>query len=138
MDVVLDHEVDRLVMPMSATEPWPIASRSDLASECHIWHTVRVWLLRLPAFLDWLTGLSPKNRTHVDARLLRIQESDHFGDARYLAELRWKSGTRVYFSKIEDPQGKAVLLILGGTKHGQDKDISKARALLRRHTVEAP
>src|ERR1700759_2140520 len=94
-----------------------------------------------PRFLDWVTGLSPKNRTQVDARLLRIQESDHFGDARYLgdglAELRWKSGTRVYFSKIEDPQGKAVLLILGGTKHGQDKDISKARALLRRHAVEA-
>jgi putative addiction module killer protein len=101
-----------------------------------------VRLRRLPAFLEWLEGLSPKNRAQVDARLLRIQESDHFGDARYLgdglAELRWKSGTRIYFSRIEDPQGKAVLLILGGTKHGQDKDISKARVLLRRYAVEAP
>jgi hypothetical protein len=27
-------------------------------------------------------------------------------------------------------------LILGGTKHGQEKDISKARVLLRRYSVE--
>lgn len=86
--------------------------------------------------------MSPKNRAQVDARLLRIQEFGHFGDARYLgdglAELRWQNGRRVYFSKIEDPPGKAVLLILGGTKHGQDKDISKARVLLRRYVVEEP
>jgi len=96
-----------------------------------------VRLRRLPEFHEWLSGLSPKNRAQIDARLLRIQDSDHFGDARYLgdglAELRWKSGMRVYFSRMEDEQGKAVLLILGGTKHGQDKDISKARVLLRRH-----
>jgi putative addiction module killer protein len=72
--------------------------------------------------------------------LLRIQEFGHFGDARYLgdglAELRWKSGIRVYFSRITDQQGKAVLLLLGGTKHGQEKDIAKARVLLRRYAVE--
>jgi putative addiction module killer protein len=101
-----------------------------------------VRLRRLPEFLDWLSGLSPKNHAQVEARLLRIQEASHFGDARYLgeglAELRWKSGTRVYFSRIEEPDGKAVLLILGGTKHGQDKDIAKARVLLRRHAAPAP
>jgi putative addiction module killer protein len=101
-----------------------------------------VRLRRLPEFLEWLTRLSPKTRAQVNARLLRIQESGHFGDARYLgdglAELRWKSGTRVYFSRIEDPQGKSVLLILGGTKHGQNKDITKARILLRRHAADAP
>jgi putative addiction module killer protein len=99
-----------------------------------------VRLRRLPEFHEWVSGLSPKNRAQVDARLLRIQDSDHFGDARYLgdglAELRWKSGMRVYFSRMEDVQGKAVLLILGGTKHGQDKDISKARLLLRRYAVD--
>jgi putative addiction module killer protein len=94
-----------------------------------------VRLRRLPEFLEWLSGLSPKNRAQVDARLLRIQESGHFYLGDGLAELRWKSGTRVYFSRIEDPQGKAVLLIWGGTKHGQDKDISKARVLLRRYAV---
>jgi putative addiction module killer protein len=85
-------------------------------------------------------GYRRRTAHQVDARLLRIQESGHFGDARYLgdglAELRWKSGTRVYFSRIEDPQGKAVLLIVGGTKHGQDKDIYNARVLLRRYAVE--
>jgi putative addiction module killer protein len=74
------------------------------------------------------------------ARLLRIQEFGHFDDARYLgdglAELRWKSGVRVYFSRIADEHGKAVLLILGGTKHGQKKDISKARLLLLRYAFE--
>jgi putative addiction module killer protein len=98
-----------------------------------------VRLRRLPEFVKWLSGLSPKNRTRVDARLFRIQESGHFGDARYLggglAELRWKSGTRVYFSRIEVAEGQAALLLLGGSKHGQDKDISKARVLLRRYAV---
>ena len=101
-----------------------------------------VRLRRLPEFLEWLSGLSARSRAQVEARLLRIQESEHFGDARYLgdglAELRWKSGIRVYFAKIEDREGKAVLLILGGTKNGQKKDISKTRLLLRRYTVEAP
>ncbi len=58
---------------------------------------ILVRVRRLPEFLEWFVGLSAKGRAQVDARLLRIQEFDHFGDARYLgdglAELRWKSGT---------------------------------------------
>src|SRR5215471_19902942 len=70
----------------------------------------------------------------ANTRVRSLRRCSYLGDG--LAELRWKSGMRLYFSRITDRQGTAVLLILGGTKHGQEKDITKARVLLRRYTAE--
>jgi putative addiction module killer protein len=70
-------------------------------------------------------------------RILRIEQADHFGDAKDLgnglAELRWASGRRVYFARIYNKDGSLVLLILGGNKNGQTKDIRAARVLLQRY-----
>jgi len=94
-------------------------------------------LLKFDEFEAWMTKLNLKLKAQVDARLHRIQEHDHFGDAKYLgdgiAELRWKNGMRVYFAKGTDASGKIVYLILGGNKNGQEKDIQKAKILLRRY-----
>lgn len=94
--------------------------------------TVR--LLRLPEFLEWFEAESSKSQAQVDVRLSRIEESSHFGDSRDLgdglAELKWKNGRRVYFSMIRDEKDRVVVLILGGNKNGQDKDIRKARKIL--------
>ncbi len=82
-----------------------------------------------------------KGQAQIEARLARIERFDHFGDAKYigngLAELRWKNGYRVYFAKMEDKQRQTVLLVVGGTKHGQQKDIEKARILLRRYAANS-
>jgi hypothetical protein len=50
-----------------------------------------------------------------------------------LAELKWRSGLRVDFAIVQTPD-ESVLVILGGNKNGQDKDIKKARKILGRYT----
>ena len=85
-------------------------------------------------FEEWHENLRSKEQIQVDARLLRIQNSDHFGDAKSLGEglgeLRWKNGWRVYFCR---EASTGILLLLGGNKNAQVKDIQKARILLRRY-----
>ncbi len=51
----------------------------------------------------------------------------HFFDG--IIELKWKSGLRIYTARI----GKVVIIVLaGGTKNGQSKDIKKAKKLLEK------
>jgi putative addiction module killer protein len=92
---------------------------------------------RLPEFVDWFEAQDLKGKAQVDARILKIESDGYFGDAKdlgdALAELRWKNGRRVYFSRVRDDDGSMVLLILGGNKNGQSKDIRQARLLLRRY-----
>ena len=62
----------------------------------------------------------------MSARIARIEAHDHLGDWKYiangLAELRWKNGRRVYFAKLKD---RIILLLAGGYKNEQKKDIKK-------------
>ena len=90
-------------------------------------------------FDEWLDGLSSYLQALVETRLRRIREHNHFGDVRPLGdglfELRWKNGLRVYFSYIVMADEKAALMLLGGDKNGQNRDIAKARAFLARETA---
>jgi len=87
-------------------------------------------------YLDWLNHLTKKEQIKVKARISRIEKDEHFGDAKnlgeHLAELRWKNGWRVYFSSIGY---KKIILIIGGHKNEQEKDIKKARIFIRRLTT---
>ena len=100
-----------------------------------------VRIIRLPDFVAWFESLSVKGQLQVDARILRVQEHGHFGDVRNLgdglAEMKWKNGWRVYFGYLKVDADEAVLLVLGGNKNGQEKDIKKARVLLERFTTDA-
>lgn len=44
-----------------------------------------------------------------------------------LIELKWKQSLRVYLARTED---RKFVLLWGGTKNGQDRDIKKAKNLL--------
>ncbi|MFC1679811.1 type II toxin-antitoxin system RelE/ParE family toxin [Elusimicrobiota bacterium] len=94
-----------------------------------------------PEFNEWLSRLDAKARVQVDDRLDRIREYDHFGDKKHLNdelfELRWTSGRRVYYSKVRDKAGNLALLLMGGGKSGQKKDIKKARRILEREAPSA-
>lgn len=87
-------------------------------------------------YLDWLNSLTKKEQLKVKARILKIEKDEHFGEVRSLgqglAELKWKNGWRVYFSKIDY---KEIVLIIGGHKNEQEKDIKKARIYIRRITA---
>lgn len=89
---------------------------------------------KTPEFENWYEGLRTREQLQIDARLMRVEKEGHFGDAKYLgqglAEMRWKNGWRIYFSK---ESSTTILLLLGGIKNAQTKDIQRARILLRRY-----
>ncbi len=93
-------------------------------------------VLASPEFNEWLGGLDRKGRAQVLNRLDRIRVYGHFGDSKTLGddllELRWRSGRRVYFAFFTDEQGIGVLMLAGGDKNGQERDIAQARRVLER------
>ena len=84
-------------------------------------------------FRFWYKQASLREKAQVSARLSRIENANHFGDGKYIAEgvaeLRWKNGRRIYFAKVEGQ----VLLLTGGYKNDQKKDIKKAKRILRKY-----
>lgn len=97
-----------------------------------------VLIKKTEEFAKWVNSLTLKEQGQINARLERIQSAAHFGDAKSLgnglAELRWKNGWRIYFFKA----GKnMIVLLIGGHKNAQEKEIQKARLLLRKHAYIA-
>ena len=93
-------------------------------------------VLATPEFGEWVDGLNRKAQGHVDDRVDRIREYSHFGDTRFLGEklweLRWRNGRRVYYAIVVGESGHEALMLLGGDKDGQDRDIAQARRILER------
>jgi putative addiction module killer protein len=81
-------------------------------------------------FSKWYKKLGDTLKVKVDARLQRIIITDNFGDSKSVGsgvqELRFmsKSGLRIYYAKDGD---ELVLLLVGGNKSTQDRDITKAK-----------
>lgn len=84
-------------------------------------------------FSKWLKGLrDPIGRRGIVRRLARIASTDHFGDhagvGDGVSELRidFGPGYRVYYTI----QGERVVLLLcGGDKDSQDRDIRRAKEM---------
>lgn len=81
-------------------------------------------------FQKWLSELKVKKaRAAILARIDRLRLGN-FGDYKRLTEdlyalrIHLKPGYRVYFAEIE---GGIILLLWGGTKHTQRKDIDKTK-----------
>jgi len=89
-------------------------------------------IFKTDEFEEWLEQEPAKSRVQVATRIEKIQEEGHFGDHRdvrkHIAELRWNNGRRVYYSLIPEHQ---VLLLLGGNKNGQSKDINQAEKIYK-------
>jgi putative addiction module killer protein len=85
-------------------------------------------------YREWLEKEPLKLKRQVLSRVLKIEEEGHFGHHKYLEsadiwELKFNDGRRVYYTII--PETK-VILLLGGNKNGQDKDIKNAANILRK------
>ena len=93
---------------------------------------------RVPEFRDWFDEQTEKTRVQIDDRLSKIQDEGYFGDHKSVSdddevlELKWKNGRRIYFAHIPE---RKVLILLGGNKNGQDKDIRKAKSLYKKYTT---
>jgi putative addiction module killer protein len=86
-----------------------------------------------PEFDQWLDSVSDTTvRYRLDARFFRLR-SGNFGDSKSLKgdlyELRFTfgGGIRVYYTFSGDT---VVLLLIGGNKSSQKKDIAVARSMI--------
>ena len=84
-------------------------------------------------FIDWVESLDKTTKARVQSRLTRLLENN-FGDHKKIdneiSELRlhFGSGYRIYYSETDDI---IILLINGGDKSTQDKDIQRAKNILQ-------
>lgn len=85
---------------------------------------------------EWYSSLSVKKQFQIDDRLSRIELEGYFGDCKSVSddkmiwELKWKNGRRVYYVCHKDQ----LLLLIGGNKNGQSKDITAAKRIYAKYT----
>jgi putative addiction module killer protein len=87
-------------------------------------------------FDKWLRKLKDlRAKAKILFRLQRIEENEHFGECEYIGngirelKIDYAKGYRVYFIESD---GKIILLLIGGDKSTQQKDIEKAKVILNR------
>ena len=84
------------------------------------------------SFKDWFAGLGDANvKRRIAQRIVRLQ-SGLLGDVKpvgeSVSELRidYGPGHRVYFVRR---QGEVIILLCGGDKRSQERDVSRAKLL---------
>lgn len=95
---------------------------------------------RKQPFAEWLSALRDKQaRGRVRIRLARLR-AGNFGDCEPVGEgvlelrIDWGPGYRVYFARL----GQVVLILLcGGDKRTQDKDIERAKDYFKDYKARA-
>ena len=83
-------------------------------------------------FEEWLEAETARSRFQIAKRMENIKSEGHFGDHKLVRdriwELKWDNGRRIYYCLIPTSN---VLLLLGGNKNGQTKDINKAEKIYK-------
>ena len=81
-------------------------------------------------FVEWLKGLNDRQaRTRIEARLARVAignlgDVEPVGDGVMELRIDWGPGYRVYFARV----GQVIVLLLcGGDKRTQQRDINRAK-----------
>lgn len=90
-------------------------------------------LVQTEEFMKWLKRLKDIDaRARINVRLKRIALTENLGDTKpvgdgvYELRIDYGPGYRVYYSQ----RGKEILLLLiGGNKSSQQKDIEKAKKI---------
>ena len=90
------------------------------------------------AFDKWLRKLRDlKAKAKILFRIQKLENDEHFGDCKPvgdgISELRinFAKGYRVYFKETDR---KIIVLLIGGDKSTQQKDIEKAKELAKQIT----
>ena len=94
-------------------------------------------IVRTEVFDSWLDNLSDaKVKTAVVVRIQRLADGN-FGDVHGVSELRIHigAGWRLY---VVRRGAELVILLCGGSKRSQARDISRAKALAAEHEDVTP
>lgn len=84
-------------------------------------------------FDKWFKKLNDlRAKAKILVRLQKLEKEDHFGNCEPVGEgirelkINYAKGYRVYFKEIN---GKIIILLIGGDKSTQQKDIKKAKEI---------
>lgn len=87
-------------------------------------------------FDNWLKKLKDlRAKAKILFRIQKIETNEHFGDCESVGngirelKINYAKGYRVYFN---ESGGKIIILLIGGDKSTQQKDIEKAKEVLKR------
>ena len=87
-------------------------------------------------FDKWLRKLRDlRAKAKILFRIQKIENDEHFGDCEHVGsgirelKIDYAKGYRVYFKESD---GKLIILLIGGEKSTQQKDIEKAKEILKR------
>ena len=91
-------------------------------------------------FDKWFRKLKDiRAKAKILFRIQKLQNEEHFGDCKPvgngISELRinFAKGYRIYFKETD---GKIIILLIGGDKSSQQKDIEKAKEIWDRYEKE--
>lgn len=81
----------------------------------------------------WLRKLKDlRAKAKILVRIQKLEQDEHFGDCEPVGEgirelkINYAKGYRVYFREID---GKIIILLIGGDKSTQQRDIEKAKEI---------
>jgi putative addiction module killer protein len=87
-------------------------------------------------FDKWLRKLKDlRAKAKILFRIQKIETDEHFGDCEPVGDgirelkINYAKGYRVYFKEFD---GKIIILLIGGDKSTQQRDIEKAKEILKR------
>jgi putative addiction module killer protein len=89
-------------------------------------------------YIEWEESLDKAIRARIDARLTRIREAGNIGTCEPVGEgvfelkFDFGPGYRIYFGLEKDT---FMILLLGGSKKGQQKDINKSKEYWEDHLL---
>jgi len=87
-------------------------------------------------FDKWLKKLKDfKAKAKILFRIQKLETNEHFGDCKAVGDgiremrINFAKGYRVY---IKEKNGKIIVLLIGGDKSTQQKDIKKAKDIWKK------
>jgi|TARA_R100000027_G_scaffold33406_1_gene24451 putative addiction module killer protein len=88
---------------------------------------------KTPEFDKWLRKLKDiKAKAKILFRIQKLEEDEHFGDCESVGDgirelkVNFAKGYRIYF---KEKDGKIIILLIGGDKSSQKRDIKKAKEI---------
>ncbi|NHE57869.1 type II toxin-antitoxin system RelE/ParE family toxin [Cyclobacterium plantarum] len=87
-------------------------------------------------FDKWLRKLKDlKAKAKILFRIQKLENDEHFGDCKSVGEgihelrINYAKGYRIYF---KEKDGQIIILLVGGEKSTQQKDIEKAKEIWKK------
>ncbi|MDY0090920.1 MAG: type II toxin-antitoxin system RelE/ParE family toxin [Flavobacteriaceae bacterium] len=87
-------------------------------------------------FDKWFRKLNDlRAKAKILLRIQKLEKEEHFGDCEPVGDgirelkINYAKGYRVYFKEIN---GKVIILLIGGDKSTQQKDIEKAKYIWKK------